>query len=194
MSATQLEADAFISLMARHFSAHVVRPHDAAMNLIQIILDLAVQKKVDIEKFMLRHPVSIGPFVYLPDGLSPDDQIYAMTHECEHVHQFQADKLGFTWLYLSKAEVRTHYECDAYGAEYELRYARTKILPPLEQLVWPLEVPMYLLGQDEIEFGKRLFASKATSIASGVFTSYAGRAAIKILKEHNPRLLHEDFR
>lgn len=194
MTATPKEAEAFASYMSRHFGAHLVDSNSPIIDLIGIILGLATQKMVDIDKFMMRHAVTIGSFIYLPDGLNPDQIIYVVTHECEHVHQFYQDKLGFTWLYLSEPEMRTHYEADAYGAEYELRFARTNALPDLATMVWPLEVPMYLLGKDEIEFGRQLFAVRGTQIAAKVFVSHAGRAAIKYLKDNAPHLLHESFR
>lgn len=198
--ATQAEADAFALEMSRRFHARIIRKDMAIeMQLLAALFDglraLGVQLPVGGD-FLNHWATTLGPFIYMPPGLSPDDQIEVLAHEMQHVHQFWGGAsqaglgggLNMAFLYLVEPEARVRYEVDAYRTGLEVQFARARALPGLEQLVMPLEGG-YALGANEHELARDLLEVAATSVSKGVVTTEAGRAALDVLRHVAPDLL-----
>lgn len=185
--ATADEAKYFAAHMTEHFHARIVRKNDAVeMQVVANVLQLA--GVVDAQEFLESFTTTIGPFIYLPDGMSPDSQIEVLVHECQHVHQWWTGLLGMAWLYLSEPEARVRFEAEAYRAGLELAHARGVELPSFSQLAMPLEHG-YALSQDHIDLGRDLLEVAATSIVAGVVATPAAKEAISWIRLHAPELL-----
>jgi hypothetical protein len=198
-AATQAEADALAAALCRQFRAILLRKRDRIeMQIAGALFDLARLAGVDVpsSEDFARYATTLGPFIYLPDGLTPDQEIETVTHECQHVHQFWdgGEQTGikggtaFAWLYLTQPEARVRLEAEAYRAGMEVSVARGAPLPSLRDLALPLEQG-YALGPGEILLGRQLLEVAATSAASGLVGTEAARAAIAWMRAHAPDLL-----
>lgn len=198
--ATQTQADAFARHMCTRFKAPLIHKQGAfGMDWVAKGFDLArALGRTNLPSgndFLNNTATTIGTFIYLPDGWDPDTQIEVVTHECQHVHQFVSNNylylpggLGMWWLYVTEPEARVQVEADATHAQMEVRYWRTREIPPtLEDLVHPLESG-YDLEPRFVDFGKHLLEAKATSVSSGQLNTAAGREAVKWLRENAPEL------
>jgi hypothetical protein len=186
-AATAAEADAFTRAMATAFHARVVRKSMAIeMQVLAQVLQLA--QVADAGEFLEQFATTLGPFIYLPDHLTPDATIATMAHECQHVAQFWRDGLGMAWLYLAEPEARVRYEAEGYRAGLEVAYARGAPLPPFAALAQPLEHG-YALAPEHVALGRDLLEIAATSVLAGVVSTSAGHAALNWLRAHAPDLL-----
>lgn len=197
-AATQQQADAFARFMSQRFRCTVVRKQSAMeMQVLATLFDIGRRFNLSVpagEDFLERAATTIAWLVYLPDGLSPDQQIETLTHECQHVHQFWAHGLGlpggpgFMWLYITAPEARVRYEVEAYRTALELGHARGAPLPDLDALAFPLEGG-YALTAGDVQLGRDLLETAATSAKLGLVSTEAARAAIDWLREKAPDLV-----
>lgn len=136
-------------------------------------------------------------FVVLADDMTPEEQLEAATHECEHVGQFwrgeyrKGSTVGatldggaaFAWLYLVEPEARVRFEARAYRAGLEVRHALGLPMPSLDQLADTL-ARGYALDASHVAYGRAMLESALLSVRSGVVTTEAGAAMIALLKRH----------
>lgn len=183
---TQETADAFCSAMCSQFSARIARKSQAIeMKVVGTLFDLArlvginVPAGHDFERFA----TTLGPMIYLPDGLTPEQTVEIVTHECQHVRQFWTRGFEFLWLYLVEPEARVRHEAEAYGAGLSVQHALTGTMPTLDDIVLPLEGG-YSLAPEHVALGRLLLEQQATAIADGIVTTEAGSAALKWLRSH----------
>jgi hypothetical protein len=197
-AATQQQADAFTRHMAQRFRCTVIRKQSAMeMQWLAAAFDVARRFNLPVpsgEDFLEHAATTIAWLVYLPDGLTPDQQIETLTHECQHVSQFWTHGLGlpggpsFMWLYVVEPEARVRYEVEAYRTGLELGHARGAPLPDLDALAFPLEGG-YALNAGHVQLGRDLLEVAATSAKLGLVSTEAARAAIDWLQAHAPDLL-----
>lgn len=189
----QLSADAFASYMSRRFGCTILRKNDRIeARMVAGLFGIAheiVPGMLDADEFM-RSATTIGTLIYLPDGLTPQQQIEVITHECQHVHQFThqgastgiSGGAGMWWLYLSEPEARLRYEVESQAAGIEVTHRMLGTVPALNALSLPLERG-YMLDGEQTEHGKRLLESRVTTlIATGKASTEAGIAACEWLE------------
>jgi hypothetical protein len=198
--ATQSEADAFARLMCARFHARVVRKSMAVeMTMAAAAFDVLKALRVGVPSgadFLEHYTTTLGPIVYLQDGLSPDAQIEVLTHEMQHVWQFWGGAgqaavpggVGFAFLYLAEPEARVRLEADAYRAGLEVRYRRTQQMPSLDALVWPLEGG-YALDAAHVQLGRSILEMGGTSLHRGRVSTMAGKVALECLAQISPELV-----
>jgi len=186
-SATPEQAQRYIRLMSTKFPARIVRQSDAIeLRLFRSVLGILSIPDVTTE--LNRRSLTVGSWVYLQDGLSPDQEIRTVTHELVHVQQWARDGLDFAYFYFTSGEKRVAYEVEAMRAAGELDYARTKVMPSLDQLVEPL-THSHVLGKADLDLARDLLESGATSIAEGLVSAPQAYAGIEILWKEMPELL-----
>jgi hypothetical protein len=186
-SATPEQARRYIHRMASRFPARIVRQSDAIeLRLFRAVL--GILSIPDVTQDLSRRSLTVGSWVYLQDGLSPDQEIRTVTHELVHVAQWARDGLEFAYFYFTSGEQRVAYEVESMRAAAELEYARTKAMPSLDQLVEPL-THGHVLGKTDLELARDLLESGATSIAEGLVSTPQAQAGIDILRREMPELL-----
>lgn len=185
--ATPEQAQRYIDRMSARFPARIVRQSDAIeLQLFRAVL--GILSIPDVTRELNRRSLTVGSWVYLQDDLSPDQEIRTVTHELVHVRQWAQDKLDFAYFYFTSGERRVAYEVEAMRAAGELEYARTKVIPSLDQLVDPL-THGHVLSKTDLELARDLLESGATSIAEGIVSTPEARAGIEILQRDMPELL-----
>jgi hypothetical protein len=200
-AASPAQLAAFKDALATRFHARIVRREDAfEMRLLAMALDalrgMTGLPLPDFETFLRGYATTIGPLVYLPSGLSPDDEMELVVHEVQHVAQWNAapgqtglpGRCGMLWLYLVEPEARVRFEVEANRAAMEHRWARSRTLALLDDLVHPLEGG-YALGAAEVTLGRDLLEAAATSVSHGVVSTVVGQFAAAWLAAHAPELL-----
>lgn len=178
-------ADAFIRHLSRRVHARVIRKSMAIeMELVASALEVARSLGAEVPSagdFLNNYATSVGPLVYLPDNLSPQDAVITFTHEAQHVIQFWRHGLDMFWLYLTEPEARVRYEAEAYRAGLEVATALGLPLPSLQDLAWPLEAG-YALDEGAKKLGRQLLEVAATSVSSGIVSTEAGTMAVDYLR------------
>ena len=142
----------------------------------------------DLTKELDGRSFTIGPLVYLRPGLSPDEILKTVVHECCHARQWRHDGLSFAYFYATVGEKRVVYEVEGFRSAAELEFARTKTLPSLDQLTDSL-AHGYALGASDLQLARDLFESSAISIAEGIVSTMEAHFGIEILKRDLPELL-----
>lgn len=189
------------SMTAFHrIPAYIVRRSQAVeMQVIAAALDTirtVAGNSVPSGASWMQWGTTLGPKVYMPDGLSLLAWIEMLTHELEHVSQFWRGEfpegqvgaralpngIGMAWLYLSEDIARVRYECRAYAAGTEAIAALRQPLPPLERMTDPLEGG-YLLGDKAKKLAHSIMDANLVSIDMGTYTTIAGRMADETLRE-----------
>lgn len=190
----QLTADAFASYMSRKFGCTILRKSDRVeARMVAGLFGVAheiVPSMLSSDEFM-RAATTIGTLVYMPDHLTPEQQIEVLTHECQHVHQFTHDGAstgisggaGMWWLYLSQPEARLRYEVEACASGIEVAHElHNGVIPSLDSLAMPLETG-YLLDPALVDHAKKLLESRVTTlVATGRPSTQAGIAAVEWLR------------
>ena len=145
---------------------------------------------LSVDEFM-RCATTIGPFIYMPDGLNPMEYLSVLVHEVQHVFQFWQGTeylkggFGFWWLYLSQPEARCDYEVDANHAQFEFAFFAHGLIPSLEGLRFPLE-DGYLFDEEMKEFGKDQLDQRLTSsIKSKQPFTKSAKMILEYIKRNN---------
>lgn len=199
--ATQQEADRLSQYLCQRFHGFRVRKSDLpGVKLIEVALNTARALGADLisgEDFVEKYATTIGPTVFVPDGLEPDQQMELMVHEIQHVHQFwtggQQTGLGgnFTqlWLYTFEPEARVRYEVEAYRAQWEWLLACGRAMPnSIEEIALPLEHG-YMLNDEQKQFAKDLLEVAATTASKGIVSTEVATAAIDWTRQNIRELL-----
>lgn len=179
--ATPEEADRFSAFMLREFKGVEV-PRDAMGALLKATIS------IDLVSLIEARAITLGPFVFIKSGLSPDEKIDAIVESAQHLHQFWGDAIGFSWLYIASSEARARFEAEALRAKAEVLFARTKQLPSLDTLVSPLHQG-YALAKGDLDLARDLLEQAGTSIMAGLVSAEAGRKAVDWLRAEAPGLL-----
>jgi len=180
--ATQQEADLFRGHLFTVFHGTPV-PRELISSAFQSILGL------DPTKWITAQALTLGPLVWMRDGLSPDEQIEAITHECSFLDRFWDSPLQMAWLYASNGEARARYAAQAMAALLEVTYARKKQLPSFQECVERMKRG-HFLDSDNVLFAADLLESAVTSIAGGsVGLTRPGDVAVRYLRVNAPELL-----
>lgn len=186
-AATPEQAKEFCDFMAREFHCRIVRRSDAPeFELIRGILDMVGVP--DITKVMEERSFTVGPLIYLSDILSPDEVIWVVPHECQHVVQQRREGLKIVAMYALHGEARAVLEAEGYRAGAEVQFARTKMLPTLDELTQPMRHG-YFLSDNDLRLARKLFEVAAATMIHGLVSTEGARAAIPWLSNHYPELL-----
>lgn len=180
-SATQEQADRFTAHMLAHFRGWLVTEEAVSAFFGATI-------GVDPTKLLPARAMTIGPLVWMRSGMSPDEQMEAIVHECDHLEQWWKKPVEVAWLYLAEDQFRAEHETRAYLASLEFRFARTKQIPPLNDLVEPLRHG-YMLNDSMITFSRGRLEQMATTVAQGFVTTESAKEGIAWLRSDAPDLL-----
>lgn len=180
--------------------AYVVRKSDEIeMKVIAAALDAIraiAGSRVPAGSSWMQWGTTLGPKVYMPDGLSLLGWTEMLTHELEHVSQFWRGEfpngdvgqralpggIGMAYLYLAEDIARVRYECRAYTAGSEVRAHLRQPLPSLDDVQTPLEQG-YMLSPKAVHLARSAMDANLASIDAGTFTTSAGRMATDVLTE-----------
>lgn len=189
-------AKVFGAYMEERFDCAVVAKESAPeMDAIATGFDLArffgatgVAKGDD---FKSRFTTTVGSRIYMPKPHRDDPLLFIeiLTHECQHVLQFQESGLKFAWLYLAEAEARVKYEADAYAAGLAVERWLTGHTDN-NKIEWVVEslVSSYHLRAEDASLAEKMLKSHYVSIKNGIVMSKAGREAISWLNANHPEL------
>ena len=143
------------------------------------------------DEWLTNYSFSLGPFIFLADNMEPVRRAQVLTHECQHVIQWdhktpQSDippHLQMQWLYLVDQEVRVRLEVEAYRAGSEVMWAMEGVTIPADHVATILEGG-YMISSENAEFAKRLYMPAEASITHGVVSTEAGKHACRWLESH----------
>jgi len=143
------------------------------------------------EDFMTRFATTIGKEVFLPKSIrdNPASLIEVVTHEAQHVIQFNDTHVEFAWFYLTDASARAQFEADAYASGLSLRCWLTGETPN-ESIPWVLDslVKSYHLKAEDKVYAEAALKSHMASLSSGLVMTRAARSAIGFLDKNYPDL------
>lgn len=197
---TAAEANEFATRMCQQCSATIIHKTDVPyVQVLAYMLDALRVAGIMVppgDSFLHRDAITLGPIVFMPDGLSPSETVEVVTHECQHVLQFWygTDQAamphgpGIAWLYLTEPEARVRYEVEAYRAGLEVRVAMTGRVPSLAEIMTPFEQG-YMLDPAMIEFTRELMTVAATTMASGIRMTGAAIKAYPVLRSIDTELV-----
>lgn len=189
-------AEAFGAYMMERFDCEVLPKESAPeMDFIATGFDFArffgatgIAKGDD---FKSRFTTTVGSRIYMPKSHREDPLLFIeiLTHECQHVLQFQESGLKFAWLYLAEAEARVKYEADAYAAGLAVERWLTGHTDDAK-LDWVVDslVSSYHLRAEDADLAAKMLKSHYVSIKNGIVMSKAGREAISWLDKNHPEL------
>lgn len=189
-------AKVFGAYMEERFDCAVVAKESAPeMDAIATGFDLArffgatgIAKGGD---FKSRFTTTVGSRIYMPKPHRDDPLLFIeiLTHECQHVLQFQESGLKFAWLYLAEAEARVKYEADAYAAGLAVERWLTGHTDD-NKIEWIVDslVSSYHLRAEDANLAEKMLKSHYASIKNGIVMSKAGREAISWLEANHPEL------
>jgi hypothetical protein len=189
-------AEAFGAYMTDRFDCDFLPKESAPeMDLIATGFDLArffgatgIAKGDD---FKSRFTTTVGSRIYMPKSHREDPLLFIeiLTHECQHVLQFQESGLKFAWLYLAEPEARVKYEADAYAAGLAVERWLTGHTDDAK-LDWVVDslVSSYHLRAEDADLAAKMLKSHYVSIKNGIVMSKAGREAISWLDANHPEL------
>lgn len=147
-----------------------------------------IPKGVD---FMTRFATTIGKEVFLPVSIreNPASLIEVITHEAQHVIQFNDTHIEFAWFYLTDPVARAQFEADAYASGIALRCWLTGEAPT-DSSPWVLDslVRSYHLRESDKVYAEAALKSHMASLASGIVMTRAARSAIAFLDRSYPHL------
>jgi len=170
-------AAAFASFMLSRFRG-LLLPEGAVSALFSTTIGF------DPTRLLSARAMTLGPVVWMRDGLSPDEQMVTIVHECDHLIAWWDKPAEVSWLYLANEEFRVEQEVRAYLAGLEFTFARTKQIPAtLDDVVEPMHHG-YALSSRVIAFARAKLEQGATMVAQGLVTTDSARVGIDWL-EHN---------
>lgn len=143
--------------------------------------------------FMEHFTTTLGANIYMPaqTRANPLTFIETLTHECQHVIQFNESNIAFAWLYLKEPEARVKYEADAYAAGLAITEWLTGDLPTdAVEIVVAKLVAGYSLRAEDSALAADILKSHMASLKNGVVMSAAARVAIAYFESSEPSLHH----
>lgn len=185
----------FTTHMCSKFGAHVLHKEDS-LEMKAVALGMGIGKifganLASPQDFMTHFTTTLGKNIYMPKSHRADPVLYMqiLTHECQHVIQFNESNVEFAWLYLEEPEARVKYEADAYAAGLAVTQWLTGSLPTdsVESIVYML-TSSYSLRPEDADLATDMLKSHMVSLKNGIVMAQAAREAIDYLKENNPSL------
>jgi hypothetical protein len=141
--------------------------------------------------FMTRFATTAGKDVFLPQSIrdNPLSVLEVVTHEAQHVVQFDATNVEFAWFYLTDASARAQFEADAYASGIAVRCWLTGEKPE-GNISWVLEslVKGYHLRPEDKTYAEAALKSHVASLNSGIYMTRSARTAIEFLSQNFPDL------
>ena len=139
------------------------------------------------EDFMTRFATTIGKEVFLPKSIrdNPASLIEVVTHEAQHVIQFNDTHVEFAWFYLTDASARAQFEADAYASGIAVRSWLTG-QAPTDSIPWVLDtlVQSYHLKPEDKTYAETALKSHMASIGAGLYMTRSARSAIDFLTKN----------
>lgn len=189
-TATKGQAESFLQFMSSHFGARIVRRKDAPeFSMFKEFLESLGMPSSSLDTVLRGRSMTVDRFIYLDDQITDDDSYVIATHECQHVHQEDAN--GFlrnAWRYIAYSEIRTQLETDGYIAGAEMCFARWKRLPSVKELSSRM-VHGYMLSGNDLDLAEDLFEQRLTSIAMGLVSTEAAKIATQWMRANQSELL-----
>ncbi len=191
---TDPTARRFVEHMLASFGAELhVKGDDLAMAAVAEVFDVGRLFGLALpsgKEFSRRFATTIGREIFVPSEILSGDPaalFEIVTHESQHVAQF--NRLGFAmpWLYASQGEARAAYEANAYGAGLSVRHATTGGLPATDADLAPSLVTSYHLDEGDVSLAVDMLRSLASSADSGIVTTEAARVALDWLRTEAPQ-------
>ena len=143
------------------------------------------------DDFMTRFATTVGTEVFLPKSIreNPLSVLEVVTHEAQHVVQFNATNIEFAWFYLTDPVARAQFEADAYASGIAVRCWLTG-QPPTESIPWVLDtlVKSYHLKAEDRVYAETALKSHMASLSAGVVTTSAAATALDFLNLKYPGL------
>jgi hypothetical protein len=143
------------------------------------------------DDFMTRFATTVGTEVFLPKSIrdNPLSVLEVVTHEAQHVVQFNATNVEFAWFYLTDPVARAQFEADAYASGIAVRGWLTG-QPPTESIPWVLDtlVKSYHLKAEDRVYAETALKSHMASLSAGVVTTRAAATALDFLNLKYPHL------
>ena len=189
-------AKVFGAYMEERFDCSVVAKESAPeMDAIATGFDLArffgATGVAKGDAFKTHFTTTVGSRVYMPKSHREDPLLFIeiLTHECQHVLQFQESGLKFAWLYLAEPEARVKYEADAYAAGLAVERWLTGHTDD-NKIDWVVDslVSSYHLRAEDANLAEKMLKSHYVSIKNGIVMAKAGREAISWLETNHPEL------
>lgn len=189
-------AKVFGAYMEERFDCSVVAKESAPeMDAIATGFDLArffgATGVAKGDAFKTHFTTTVGSRIYMPKSHREDPLLFIeiLTHECQHVLQFQESGLKFAWLYLAEPEARVKYEADAYAAGLAVERWLTGHTDD-NKIDWVVDslVSSYHLRAEDAKLAEKMLKSHYVSIKNGIVMSKAGREAISWLDTNHPEL------
>jgi hypothetical protein len=143
---------------------------------------------VDPTKIFQLDSRTIPPVVYLRDGLLPDELMDVSVNAASLLSQFWSKPLEYMKRFFGSSEGRAGYLAHARVSALEVSFARTKNIPPLDDLMLPLKRG-HLLGDGDLQLARDILENAATSISQDIVLTKAGHEAIAWLRVNAPDLL-----
>lgn len=205
MEPTKQQVEDFYRHMTLAFDARLVqKKDDPFMGLVARLLSaLSIQ---DQETFMRRYTTTIGHAIYIPFEIGVESegyplwwQIQILSHECEHVFQFDGEwnpsegpweELAFSASYVVDPMSRALWEAKAYRVNLELEYWRTGGLLDSVSLTSPLH--QYGIPDEGVKLAERIVYDAGKTIvpaypgAKQNVISKASQEAIRWLDQKAP--------
>lgn len=191
-------ATAFSKHMRGKFGARVL-PKEYSFEMQGIAMGMGIGKIFGASglatpsDFMAYFTTTLGTNIYMSKAHRDDPLLFIeiLTHECQHVLQFNESNIEFAWLYLAEPEARVRCEADAYAAGLAVTQWLTGELPAdsVESIVGRL-TSSYALRPEDADLATDMLRSHMASLKSGIVMSRSAREAIKYLKVNEPTLYH----
>jgi hypothetical protein len=141
--------------------------------------------------FMTRFATTVGKDVFLPQSIrdNPLSVLEVVTHEAQHVVQFNDTDIEFAWFYLTDASARAQFEADAYASGIAVRCWLTG-QPHTDSIPWVLDslVKSYHLKAEDRVYAEAALKSHMASLSAGVVTTRAAATALDFLNQKYPGL------
>ncbi len=164
------------------------------MKAIALGMDLARNFSSSLptgDSFMQEYATTAATDIYLPKLVrdNPYYMISVVTHEAQHVLQFQDTGVEFAWYYLVDNAARAQFEADAYASGTAVSTWLTG-QPGSDYIPGILEslIVGYHLKAEDITYAEAALQSHITSLAAGVLTTRTARMSIGYLEQNFPQL------
>ena len=164
------------------------------MKAIALGMDLARNFSSSLptgESFMRDYATTLATEICLPKLVrdNPYYMIEVVTHEAQHVLQFQDTGVEFAWYYLAENATRAQFEADAYASGTAVGSWLTG-RPPEESIPSILEylISGYHLKAEDTIYAEAALKSHIASMSAGVLTTRTARMSIGYLEQNFPQL------
>lgn len=174
--------------MAGYFHAEILGKLASAG--IQAVEEFLVKCGItQLREYMGRYATTVGVFIYLPyePGVESENwplvqQCAAITHECQHVVQWNRENIGYLSKYVTSTEMRATYEAEAYRSTIELLRYLTDVEPHPGDVATLLGA--YGCNNDDVKLARRILEDSYDTIRAGGITNTSSQVAIAWLQEH----------